>query len=120
MRAWLRPKAPTPITATLIGDGLGRSCSRRSQRNGVLSQFGGGMGKSKSSRRKERGLWSACFLQQRNLAGVIELVLRHTVEHVVEVVPVRFTLLAGNLFRQAMVGEGLHGVDEFVVDFLRI
>ena len=42
---------------------------------------------------------SACFLQQRDLARVIQLVLYDTVQHEVEVVPVWFALLARNLFR---------------------
>src|SRR6185437_11420064 len=106
MRAWLRPKAPTPTTATLIK----LSASYESPFPApTLTQHGPtfclAIGVSL------RGL-----LQQSDLAGMIELVLDDAAEHVEEVVVV--LALARDLLTQPRIGKGSHCLDQFVVSVL--
>src|SRR5450755_1716448 len=113
MRAWLRPKAPTPTTATLIKLSLSLLLSvslcelsqgsagvppavRRASRP-PIGPAGG--------RRYAAEPESDCsrLLEQGDLAGMIKLMLHDAAEHVVEVVVVLG--LSRNLFRQARIGE---------------
>ena len=97
MRAWLRPKAPTPTTATLMK--LSVRLVLRTEAELITY-----------------GLRSLELLQQGDLAGMIKLVLHDAAEHVKEVVVVLG--LARNLFLQARVGKGGDRLDEFVVSLL--
>jgi len=58
------------------------------------------------------------LLQQRDLAGVIELVLHYAVEHVVK--GVVGALFAGDLVEEGLLREFLDGGDEFHVNLMEV